>query len=72
VAANVESVKTAAEIYAPCGGTVCEVNATLESAPEKVNEAPEGGGWLFKLRDVKASDLDSLMSAAEYDEFLNA
>lgn len=70
-AATVESVKAAAEVYAPIGGTVSEVNSSLEDSPETVNDGPEAAGWLFKLRDVKESDLASLMSAADYDEFAN-
>jgi len=70
-AATVESVKAAADVYAPIGGTVVAVNGDVEAKPEMLNDGPETVGWLFKLRDVKESDLDSLMSAADYDEFAN-
>lgn len=69
-AATVESVKAAAEVYSPVGGTVSEVNADAVATPELVNSAPEIGGWLYKLTKVNASDLDALMSEDEYEEYL--
>ena len=65
-AAVVESVKTASDIYAPVSGKVTEVNGELEDAPEKLNEAPYEGGWLFKLQVSDEGELDNLLSAEDY------
>ena len=65
--AVVESVKAASDIYAPVNGTVTAVNEELEDAPEKVNEYPYSDGWLFRVEDVNAEDLNELMSAEDYD-----
>ncbi len=66
-AAVVESVKTASDIYAPVSGEVIEVNEGLEDAPEKLNESPYEGGWLFKLRMSDESETESLLSAEDYE-----
>ena len=68
-AAVVESVKAASEVYSPVGGTVTEVNGTLEAAPETVNASPDGEGWFLKLTLADASELESLMDAAAYKTF---
>lgn len=65
--AVVESVKAASDIYAPVTGTVVAVNEELEDGPEKVNEYPYSDGWLFRVGDVDADQLDDLMSAEDYD-----
>ena len=70
--AVVESVKAASDIYAPAGGTVAEVNEALEETPETVNSDPYGAGWIFKLKDVDAGQLDALMDAAAYEAFLKS
>lgn len=67
----VESVKAAADVYCPVSGTVCEVNESLEDAPEVVNESPEGDGWICKLEGVSEADVEALMSEDEYNEFIN-
>ena len=67
-AAVVESVKTASDIYAPVSGEVVEVNGELEDAPEKLNESPYEGGWLFKLRVSDESELESLLSVEDYEK----
>ena len=64
----VESVKAASDIYAPVGGTVCEVNDALTDAPETVNQDPYGDGWFFKLTPTDATDLDELLDAEGYAE----
>ncbi|MBM3872447.1 MAG: glycine cleavage system protein GcvH [Verrucomicrobia bacterium] len=61
----VESVKAASDLYAPAGGTVVEVNATLESAPETVNQDPYARGWMLRLRPTGAG-ASGLMDAATY------
>lgn len=62
--AVVESVKTASDIYAPASGKIVAVNEDLSGSPEKVNEAPYEGGWLFKLEVTEEGDL---LDAAAYD-----
>ena len=69
-AAVLESTKAAADIYAPISGEIIEVNGALEEASELINESPESDGWIFKLRVSDASELNSLMDAAAYKEFI--
>lgn len=69
-AASVESVKAASDVYAPAGGEVCEVNEALDGKPELVNQDPYGEGWFFKLSDVDADELEQLMDAAAYEQFV--
>ncbi|MGE4217960.1 MAG: glycine cleavage system protein GcvH [Alphaproteobacteria bacterium] len=71
-AAVVESVKAAAEVYAPLAGEVVEVNAALGDEPGQVNKAPEGEGWFFKLRLADAGVAAALMDAAAYAKFVDA
>lgn len=69
-AAVVESVKAAAEVYAPISGEILEVNDALNQKPELVNEDATGDGWFFKIKVEDESELDSLMDAKEYREFV--
>lgn len=62
----IESVKAAFDLYAPVSGEVIEINEGLEDAPELVNEAPYGDGWMVKLRISDLGELEGLMSASEY------
>ena len=66
VFATVESVKAAADIYAPASGTVTALNEALADSPELINSDPYGEAWLakFELNDV--SELDELMDAEAY------
>ena len=63
-----ESVKAAADVYAPVAGEVVEVNSELEDAPELINQDAFGAGWLFKLKMVDESDVDDMMDADSYEE----
>ncbi|MGC8759589.1 MAG: glycine cleavage system protein GcvH [Bryobacteraceae bacterium] len=69
---SVESVKAVSDIYSPVSGEVVEVNELLATAPEKLNEDPHGAAWLVKIRLSNPAELDSLMSAAEYQAYLGA
>ncbi len=69
---EIESVKSVSELYAPVTGEVVEVNDSLSDTPEIVNQDPHGEGWMIKVRMDDASELDSLMTAGEYDESLEA
>jgi glycine cleavage system H protein len=66
IAAVVESVKAASEVYAPIGGEVIEVNARVSEDPTLVNSDPTGTGWLFKLMIADKTQLDSLMDEPAY------
>ena len=63
--AVVESVKAAADVYAPVAGEVVSSNADLDNAPEAINNDPYGA-WIFRLKPTNAADLDALMDAAAY------
>ena len=69
---SVESVKTVSELYAPVSGKIVAVNGALTDAPEKVNEAPYGSGWMVEIELSDASELDQLWSAAKYTETYGA
>lgn len=62
----VESVKAASDIYAPVSGEIVAVNEALIDAPEIVNSEPYGDGWLYRIKISDVSELDKLMSAADY------
>ena len=67
----IESVKAASDLYAPVSGTVTEVNAELESAPQQVNEDPYRAGWLIKLQPSRLADERAgLLDAAGYRQLL--
>lgn len=68
---TVESVKTVSDLYAPVSGTIVEVNAALVDSPEKVNEAPYGDGWMIVVEMSNPSELDNLMTAEQYSEFIS-
>ena len=63
---EVESTKSVSEIYAPVAGTVVEVNTALDDAPETVNSAPYGDGWIAVIPVADPSSLDGLLDAAAY------
>ena len=69
-AAVVESVKAASEVFSPLSGEVVAVNTTLGDDPSKVNAAPTGDGWFFKLKVKDVKELDSLMDQAAYDKYI--
>jgi len=66
----VESVKAVADFYAPVTGEVVEVNEELENAPETMNKDPYGQGWMAVIKIDDASQIESLMDANAYKEFL--
>lgn len=69
-AAVVDSVKAAADVYAPVSGTVSAVNAALEAEPELVNTDPELGGWLFRLTLSDPGELAGLMDEPAYADYI--
>lgn len=66
---SVESVKAVSDLYSPVTGTVTEVNDELASAPEKVNTAAHEA-WIMKVELSNPAELDSLLSAADYEKFI--
>jgi len=66
---TVESVKAVSDLYAPASGTVTEVNGELATAPEKVNKDAHGA-WMVKMTLKNPSELDALLSAADYEKFV--
>jgi len=68
--AVVESVKAAADVYAPVDGVITAVNEELNTKPDLVNNDPYGKGWLFKMSIEKPSVLDDLLDPESYEELL--
>jgi glycine cleavage system H protein len=64
--AEVESTKSVSDIYAPVGGSVVEVNESLNDAPEQLNTDPYGAGWIFVLEMSEPSEAGALLDAAAY------
>ena len=71
-AGALESVKAAADFYAPLSGEVLERNEALFDDPGLINRDCYGEGWMLKVRPSNPDELDSLMSADEYDEYEKA
>lgn len=67
---TIEAVKTVSDLFMPVSGEVLEVNAELEDAPELVNQDAYGKGWLIKIALTDASEVDGLLSAAEYEQLI--
>jgi glycine cleavage system H protein len=67
---EVESTKSVSDVYAPVSGTVTERNMLLDDRPELVNEQPYGDGWIVVLDVSDASELDTLLDAAGYADFV--
>lgn len=66
----VESSKTLSELYAPVGGVVLEVNHGLTNNLETINDDPYEDGWMIKIRFTDPTDLDDLMTVAEYTQYI--
>ena len=69
-AAVVESVKAASEIYAPVSGEIIEANDAVVANPALVNQEPEEGAWFLKMKIANPRELDALMTADAYREYL--
>ena len=69
---SVESVKAVSEIFTPISGEVAEVNESLNDEPEKVNKDPYTDGWMIKMKMKSSGEVDSLLTAAEYEDFTKA
>jgi glycine cleavage system H protein len=69
--AVVESVKAAADVYAPVSGEVVAINSELDSAPEAINADPYAA-WIFKMKPDNAADVAALMDAAAYQAVVDS
>lgn len=69
---SIESVKAVSELFAPISGEVVEVNEALTEKPELVNTDSYGDGWMIKIRMSDATEVDELMAADEYAEYVEA
>jgi glycine cleavage system H protein len=67
---DIESVKAVSELFAPVSGEVVEINGELERNPERVNDSPYEQGWMLLLKPDAPSELDALLDAPAYAEFL--
>ena len=68
--AIVDSVKTSSDIYSPLSGEVVQVNDELSEHPEWINESPYELGWIVKIKPSDMEELDDLMTAGQYSEFI--
>ena len=69
---SVESVKAVSEIFTPVAGKISATNDSLNDEPEKVNKDPYGDGWMIKMTMKNPGEVDSLLTAAEYEDFTKA
>ena len=67
---EIESVKAVSELFSPVTGEVTEANTELADNPERVNDSPYGEGWMAKIRLSDPGELDRLMTAEQYDQYI--
>jgi len=67
---DIESVKAVSELFSPLAGEIVEINERLADAPELINEAPYGDGWMVAIRPSEPAQFDSLMDAKQYGELV--
>ena len=67
---EIESVKAVSELFSPVSGEVTETNGALRDNPQYVNDSPYDEGWMAKVRLDDASELDKLMTAEQYDNYI--
>src|SRR3954464_3880831 len=67
---SIEAVKAVSELFAPVSGEVVEVNEALTDKPELVNTDPYGDGWMMKMRLSTPEEVDEMMTAEEYEEYV--
>lgn len=68
---SLESVKSATDIFAPVSGEIIAINEDLDDDPELINEEPYDSGWLFKIAPHDETELEDLMSDAEYQNLID-
>lgn len=67
---TVEAVKTVSDLFMPVTGKVVEFNKSLEQNPEAVNKDPYGDGWMIRVELADMSQIDQLLSAADYKQLV--
>jgi glycine cleavage system H protein len=66
---SVESVKAVSEVFSPVSGDISATNESLNDEPEKVNQDPYGEGWMIRVKMSNRGEVDSMLTAAEYEDF---
>ncbi|MDY6855253.1 MAG: glycine cleavage system protein GcvH [Thermodesulfobacteriota bacterium] len=66
----IESVKAVSDLYSPISGNIIQINSTLDETPQMVNDDPYGEGWIVRIMPLDISELKTLLSASEYEEFI--
>lgn len=69
---EVESTKATSSLYSPVGGKILQVNDELQNHPEYLNQDPYGKGWIVVIELTNPADVDALMTASQYEEFLSS
>ena len=69
---SVESVKAVSEVFTPVAGEIVKINESLGDEPETVNSDPYGDGWMIRVKMSNPGEVDSLLTAAEYEDFTKA
>lgn len=69
---NVESVKSVSDLYSPLAGTVADINTRLSDSPELLNTDPYGEGWLVRIEAQDLAEVEQLLTAAEYADYIGA
>ena len=69
---SVESVKAVSDVFAPVSGEVTEINPALADTPEMLNSDPHGAAWLVQIRLSAPDELQTLLSAADYESYIGA
>jgi glycine cleavage system H protein len=67
---SVESVKAVSEVFCPISGEIVDVNGDLQDTPELINESPHENAWMIKVRIDNPDELKELLSAEEYEEYI--
>jgi glycine cleavage system H protein len=69
---NVESVKSVSDLYSPIAGVVADINTRLGESPEIVNSDPYGEGWMVRLEPKDPAEIEQLLTADEYSDYIGA
>ena len=70
--ATLESVKAVSECYSPVSGKIVAVNDAVKENPSAINKSPFDDGWLIKIEIANKSEVDKLLTEAQYNEFLKS
>ena len=65
-------MKAVSELFLPVAGEITEVNESLQDEPEKVNSDPYGDGWMVRVRLSNPGEVDGLLNAAEYEDYIKS